>query len=184
MGLPRQLATWLLSALADVAAAGFMVAGVAAAAMATGAQPRHQVWSASLGAAVLTIGLAGLVAARVLGDVAAARAAILGEGPARAFAGATRRLMARPGSFLLGGLAATLAGVAVTAALQPAAGVLAAASGRIQGAALVGPQLMLATFASLAAAVVELAWLGTASALACAEGDGGGRRAPSRASAP
>lgn len=173
-GFPRQLATWLLSAVADIAAAGFLVAGVAGALLVTGAQGGHPALAAVLGAAVLSIGLAGVVLARVVGDVAAARCAILGEGAARAFAGATRRLLARPGGFALGGISAAVAGVAATSALEPAASVLGAAAGRLHGPPLLGPQLMLGMFALLAAAAVDLAWLGTAAALACGDLDAGG----------
>jgi hypothetical protein len=168
-GFPRQLATWLLSALADAAAAGFLLAGIAGALMVTGAQGRHPVLAAVLGAAVLAIGLAEMLAARVLGDVAAARCAILGEGAAQAFAGATRRLLARPGALALGGIAAVMAGMAAAAALQPAASVLGVAAARLHGPPLLGPQLMLGMFAVLAAAAVDLAWLGTAAALACGD---------------
>jgi hypothetical protein len=173
-GFPRQLATWLLSALADAAAGGFLVAGTAGALLVICGQGRHPVLAAGLGAAVLSIGLAGVLVARVVGDVAAARCAILGEGAARAFAGATRRLLARPGGFALGGIAAVAAGVAATAALQPAAAALGVVSGRLHGPALLGPQLMLGMFAVLAAAAVDLAWLGTAAALACGDLDARG----------
>lgn len=171
-GFPRLLITSLLAGLAGVAAAGYLVAGVAAALATAGTHARHPVLLAALGALVLTLGLGGLVAARVVGDVAAARSAILGEGAAGAFAGATRRLLARPGAFILGGVAAALAGLAATAALQPAAGVLGALAGQLEGPTLAGPQLMLGAFAALAAATVDLAWLGTVSVLACAEVDG------------
>ncbi|HSM93118.1 MAG TPA: hypothetical protein VLT47_09535 [Anaeromyxobacteraceae bacterium] len=167
-GLPRQLATWLLAALAELGAAGFLAAGATAAVLVAGEGVRSPFLAAALGAAVLTVGLGGLVAARVVGDVAAARAAILGEGAARAFSGAARRLLSQPGPFLLGGLAAAFAGAAATSVLGPAEGVLGAVAGHLQGAVLVGPRLILASFATLIAAAVDLAWLGTAAALACA----------------
>lgn len=169
-GLPRQLATWSLAALADLAAAGYVLVAAAAALGAAGvARAGHPVLLAILGAAVIATGLVLIVAARVVGDAAAARCAILGEGAGMAFAGATRRLLARPGAFLIGGLAVGLAGLAATAALQPAAGILGTLGGRLDGVALLGPQWMLAAFAALAAAAVDLAWLATVGALACAE---------------
>lgn len=134
-----------------------------------GAGGGHPLLLAVLGAAVLATGLAAIVASRVVGDAAAARCAILGEGAAQAFAGATRRLLERPGAFLIGGLVAALAGLAATAALQPAAGILGTLGGQLDGVALLGPRWMLATLAALAAAAVDLAWLATIGALACGE---------------
>ncbi len=170
-GFPRQLATWTLAALADLGAVAYLTVGVAAAiwAVGGGTGAGHPVLLAVLGALVLATGLAAIVASRVVGDAAAARCAILGEGAAQSFAGATRRLLERPGAFLIGGLVAALAGLAATAALQPAAGILGTLGGRLDGVALLGPRWMLATLAALAAAAVDLAWLATIGALACGE---------------
>jgi hypothetical protein len=173
-GLPRQLATALLAALAELAAAGYLVAATAAALRAgVGNLPLERLLAvATLGALALAIGVAGLVVTRVLGDAAAARAAILGEGPGAAFAGAVRGYVARPGAFTLGGLAFAVAAVAVGSVLQPAAAVLGQAGQRLDGLLVLGPQLMLALFAALGGAAVDLGWLGTVSALACADVEG------------
>jgi hypothetical protein len=174
-GLPRQLGTWILGALAEVAAVGYLIAMLLGTLQAGAGSLRmvHPVLFAALGALGLTTGLTGLVVARVLGDAAAARAAILGEGPGEAFAGAVRRYLARPGGFTLGGLAFALATVAVGSILQPASAILGQLAERLDVALAVGPQLMLAVLAALAGAAVELGWLGSVSALACAEVDDG-----------
>jgi hypothetical protein len=156
-GLPRQLGTWILGALAEVAAVGYLIAMLLGTLQAGAGSLRmvHPVLFAALGA------------------LAAARAAILGEGPGEAFAGAVRRYLARPGGFTLGGLAFALATVAVGSILQPASAILGQLAERLDVALAVGPQLMLAVLAALAGAAVELGWLGSVSALACAEVDDG-----------
>jgi hypothetical protein len=177
-GFPRQLGTWLLAVLAELGALGYLVA---AAIVAGRLVPVHQeglrpLLLAFAGGLALSAGAAGLVASRVLGDAAAARAAILDELPAHAFAGAVRRFLVRPGAFVLAGLALAFAGAAVGSLLQPATGAIGALAGRVQGPVLLGPQLMLALLAALGAAAVEVAWLATVSALACADVAGGGPR--------
>jgi hypothetical protein len=176
-GFPRQLGTWILAALVELAAFGYaLTVGMAAVLAWGGILPlRHPIWMAWATASILTVALGGLLVARVLGDAAAARTAILGERPGEAFAGATRRYLARPGAFTLGGVAALLAGIAATMALQPAAGVVAAIAQRVDATIVMGPQLMVAVIAALLAAAVDLAWLATVSVLACSgEGPSGG----------
>jgi hypothetical protein len=170
-GLPRQVSTWLLAGAAELAAAGYLVVATSMAVRLAASSPAGQLRLALavVGGAAIAIGFAGLLATRVLGDAAAARTAILGEGAAYAYAGATRRFLVRPGGFLLGGIAVGLAGAAAWGALRPAAGVVAAVHARVIDAVAVGPEMMLALLALLAAAAVDLAWLGTAGALACAE---------------
>lgn len=170
-GFPRQLGTWLVGGVADLAALGYLlaVAGAIGRIGAVAEKPIPAVVLAAAGALALGLGLAGLVVSRVLGDAAAARAAILGEGPARAWAGAARRLIGRPGGFTLAGISVVLAGVAMSAALQPATGIVSSVADRVDGVLVLGPQLMLALLAVLGTAAVDLAWLATVSALACAE---------------
>lgn len=171
-GLPRQLATWFLSVLAEIAAAGYLLAVLIATLQAsTGGSLRaeHPMVLAAFGALALATGVAGLVVASVVGDAAAARTAILGEGPGAAFAGAVRRYLSRPGAFTLGGLAAAMAAVSVGSVLQPATGLLGQLGSRLGWAVGLGPQLMLAVLAAFGAAAMDLWWLGSVSALACAE---------------
>lgn len=178
-GFPRQLATWLLSLLADAVVLGYLAVVAVAAARVAGGPGRavHPVLLAGSAALALVVGLLGLAASRVLGDAAAARAALLDEAAPRAFAGATRRLLARPGTFVLAGLGLAFAGAAVGAVLQPATAAVAALSGRVSGAVLLGPQLMLALLGVLATAAIDLGWLATVSVLACGrDGAGAGPR--------
>jgi len=157
-GFPRQLATWLLAVAVELTALGYLVA-VGIATVQVGRAPfaeDHPVALAVAAGGMLTLGIAGIVFARVLGDAAAARAAILGERPAKAFAGGLRRFLARPGAFVLGGLAALLAALAVSVALQPAAGMVAAVAERLDGPVLLGPQLMLALLTALGWAAIQL----------------------------
>jgi hypothetical protein len=124
---------------------------------------------AGLGALALTLAAAVPAALSIAADAVVARAAVRGEGPAAALAGATRRFLQRPGSFLLGGM---LFGVALLAGrfAVSAFGGLAAGFGLDAPAVVrLGPELMLSVAAAFLAAVVELLWLGTVTALACGE---------------
>jgi hypothetical protein len=170
-GFARQLATAALAALAEGAAAGYFLVAFIAVPQVAGSTlaTDHPVAVAVAGALFLTMGVGGVLVARVLGDAAAARTAILGERPARAFAGAVRRLGGRPGGFLLGGMAALVAGMAATAFLQPFGAVLASLGDRLDPQLVAGPRLMLGLLAVLASAAVDLGWLSTVGVLACAE---------------
>lgn len=168
-GLPAQLATWLLAGLAQFVAVGYLAAVFVASIRLAAEPPTAGAFlPAALGAVALTVGILGLVATRVVGDAAAARTAILGEGPASALAGATRRFVERPGGFVLGGLAVALAGAAGWMALQPFAGLVASLEHRVGSSVAMGPELMFALVAFLGAATLDLAWLATIAALACA----------------
>jgi hypothetical protein len=94
---------------------------------------------------------------------------VAGDGPADAFAAAARRVLARPGSFLLGALLFGVAGAIGTAAVELLGEALAQALHGAGPAVLVGPGLLASVAALAVAALVDLAWLGTVSALACAE---------------
>lgn len=170
-GFPRQLGTWLLATAMELGAAGYLVAVAVSAGRLAAAPERslHPLLLAPSGALALAVGIAGLLGSRVLGDAAAARAAILAESPAEAFAGAVRRLLARPGAFLLGAIWAAFAAAAASALLQPASALLAGVAGRVDGAVMLGPQAMLALLGVAGAAAVDLAWLATVGVLACGE---------------
>jgi hypothetical protein len=178
-GFPRQVGTWLLATVLELGAAGYLVAVAVAAGRLVG-PPKgglHSLLLATSGALAIAVGLAGLLGSRVLGDAAAARAAILAESPAVAFAGAVGRLLARPGAFLLGGIWAAFAAAAASALLQPASALLAGVAGQVDGLVMLGPQAMLALLGVAGAAAVDLAWLATVGVLACGE-------LPSRAPGP
>jgi hypothetical protein len=174
-GFPRVLAAAALALVADLAGGAF------AWALALGALriSIHAVLgggSALFAAAVaLALVLAILVplATGTVADAAVARAAIREEGPAAAFAGGVRRFLAAPGTFLLAAMAFAVAG-AIAPATVEATG--AAATGFARGAApllLAGPNAMIALVALLVGAALDLWWLATVSALACAPRDGG-----------
>lgn len=177
-GLPRQLGTWLLAGLVELTALGYLLSVLAAVGRigAVASPPYPPVLLAAFGAAALTIATVGLLVARVVGDAAAARTAILGEGPAAAWAGAVRRLLGRPGGFTLAGMVLLLGSALLTATLQPATRIVAGLSGQVDDLLLLGPELMLALAATLGTAALELAWLSTVSALSCAEAGGPGGR--------
>jgi hypothetical protein len=173
-GFPRQLATALLGSVAELAALGYLVVAVTAALLVAGRLPlaRSPLPIALAGGAALTVGVGGIVVARLLADLAAARSAVLAERPAAAFAGAVRRLLDRPGGLLIGAMAFALAATAVGLLVDPVAATLARSAERVGPAILFGPRMMLALLSTFVGAAVELGWLATASVLACAVAPG------------
>ena len=116
-------------------------------------------------ALALTLALAVPLALGALGDAAVARAALRAEGPGDAFAASVRRLLARPGTFVLSALAFWLASSIGPSSIE---GIGGAATGFLRGAdpvLLAGPQLVLAAVALLVAAALDLWRLGTFAAL-------------------
>jgi hypothetical protein len=169
-GLPAVLATAALGFVAEVAAGGFGLALVLGVVSVSLSAPAPLV--AIPVALALTLAFAVPVAISAVVDAAVARAGVTGEGPLAAFAAATRRFVSRPGAFLLGALAFAFAGALAPAAVEALGnGFTALAPTRPE--LLVGPGLMLAALAAAIAAVVDLAWLGTVSVLACGEDRGG-----------
>ena len=170
-GTPRVLATALLGLVADVSAAGFAaVLAVASlrvteAALAGSGPPLV----AAAVAAALVLAVLVPLAIGVVGDAAVARAGVLAEGPARAFAGATRRFLLRPGAFLLAAILFGLLAAIVPASVEAlASGPVAALVARGAPLLALGPELMLATGALAVAAALDLWRLGTVAALGCA----------------
>jgi hypothetical protein len=117
-------------------------------------------------AAALTAAALAKVAAGAIADSTLARAALRGEGPARALARAAARFAGRPAAFLAVALAAGLADLVLGWSAK-ALGALAAGAGSTQPLVLLGPQLMAWTLAALAAAAVELWRLASTAVLAC-----------------
>jgi len=132
---------------------------------------------AAAGALALTLAVAVPIALFTAADALVVRAALAQEPLASSLAEVTRRIVARPGAFLLGALLFGAAAVAVSLAVQGAGGLATGFAAGAPAAALVGPQIMIGAAAALGAAVVELAWMGTLAALCCA-------RNPAAASAP
>lgn len=165
---PRVLAAAALALAADVAG-GLFASTLVLGAVAVTARVAGGGGGVLLAAAValaLTLAIAVPLALGALGDAAVARAALRGEGPGTAFAASARRLLARPGTFVLAALAFGLA-----AALGPASveGVAGAATGFARGVdpiVLLGPHLVVAVLALLVAAGLDLWRLGTFAALA------------------
>ncbi len=124
---------------------------------------------ALLGAAALTSAVAAPMAAALAADAALARTALAGDGPGRALAEGARRVLLRPGAFLLAGLAL---GVASLVVLGSAQAMQAAALGFARGAPVIlvlGPRLMASALGAALASLLELWRLGTVAALACGE---------------
>jgi hypothetical protein len=169
---PRVLVTAALALVAELAATLFTM-GVVVAAVLVSAHAIASGGSGLLAAAValaLTVAIAVPVAVGALGDAAVARASLRAEGPARAFAESTLRLLARPGAFVLGALSFGLAGWLAPIAVEATGGVVTGFARGVDPIVLLGPNLMLALAALLVAAAVDLLWLATVSALACGTG--------------
>ncbi len=168
-GFPRLAATaalaWLLELL-GAAFAGTVVAG----ARAIGWRARDL--RAGLGAAAVVAAALACAAAvplllGILADSAIGRAALRGEGPARALGRAALRVARRPAAFVLVGLAVAVSGALAAGAIQGFAGAATGfARGRV-GWLLLGPDMVVAVVAALVAAWVELWRLGALAALAC-----------------
>jgi hypothetical protein len=172
-GFPRVLATAVLGLVLEVAGALGSV-GLAGSALVLAVWTAGGVPPALAAAAValaLTLALLVPVALSAAVDAAVARAALLGEGPGAALAGAARRFLLRPGAFLLGAVVAGVAAAFAPASVEASGGVLGGAPG-VPAIVLLGPQLVLAVLAGLIAAAVDLAWLATVAVLACGEDRG------------
>lgn len=171
-GFPRLAATaalaWLVELL-GAAFAGTVVAGSLAIAW-RARDLRAGLAVAAVVAAALASAAAVLLVLGVLADSALGRAALRGEGPARALGQAALRVARRPAAFVLVGLAVALSGALAAGAIQGFAGVATGfARGRV-GWLLLGPDLVVAVVAALVATWVELWRLGALAALACADG--------------
>jgi len=123
---------------------------------------------AAAGALALTLAVAVPLALSTAADALAVRAALTREPLAAALAEVTRRIVARPGAFLLGAILFGAAGVAVSVAVRAAGGVATGFAGGAPAAVLLGPQLMIGAAVALGSAVVDLAWLGTLAVLCSA----------------
>jgi hypothetical protein len=125
--------------------------------------------AALLAAAALTSAVLAPILASLVADAALARNALSGDSPSLAVAEATRRVLARPGAFLL---SAFVLGVAAAVILGTAQTMETAALGVASGAPpllAVGPRLMATVMAAALATLLELWRLGTVAALACVE---------------
>jgi hypothetical protein len=173
-GLPRVLAAALVGLVAEAGASGFGLTLALAVARLVARAPGHApvgpLGLAAASALALVVALAAPLAASVLTDAAVARAAVRGESPGRAFAGALRRLLARPGAFLLaaGGFAA--AGLVAPLSVEGLGGVAMGFAQGVSPSLLAGPNLMLGALALAVSAALDVWWLATVASLACARG--------------
>lgn len=170
-GFPRVLAAALLGLLVEASGALFAVALALGALQITGAVAGGGAppLLAAAVAAALTVAVAVPVALSAAVDAALARAALRGEGPVRAFAGATRRILARPGSFMLGALAFGLLGALAPVSVETLGSAVTGFAAGAPAWVMLGPTLLLTALAGVAATALDLAWLGTVSVLACAD---------------
>ncbi len=169
-GFPRVLAAALLGLVVEVTGALFAFAlalgalQVSGAAAGGGASPLL----AGAVALALTLAVAVPVALSAAVDAGLARAALRGEGPAAALAGATRRFLARPGAFVLGALMFGLLGALAPISVQALGNAVTGFAGGAPPAVMLGPALLLSALAVMVATALDLAWLGTVAVLACA----------------
>jgi hypothetical protein len=122
-----------------------------------------------LAAAAITTAVAAPIFASLVADAALARNALAGDAPTRALLVGARRVVLRPGAFVLAAFVLGVAGVVIlgTAETMETA-VLGVAGGAPYWLAL-GPRLMATTIAVALATLLELWRLGTIAALACAD---------------
>jgi hypothetical protein len=170
--LPRVLGTAVLGLAAESSAFGFglalVISSVRISAGAAAGRAAPLLAAALAGALVLALLVP--VALQSVADAAVARSGVLAEGPARAFAGAVRRFLARPGTFVLASLLFGFVASVVPSSIEGVgSSAIVSAAGRVPALVVAGPQLMLAVFATIAAAGIDLVWLGTVAALGCAD---------------
>jgi hypothetical protein len=167
--LPAVLAAAVVALLAEVAAIGFG-ATMALAALRVAGGITSGVGGAMLLAGAcafaLTLSVAVPLVTGVVADVAVARAALRGEGPARAFAASARRLARRPATFAFGGLVVLAAGAIAPLSIQGLGSVMLGFARGVPPSLLAGPNLMLAALAVGVAAAVDVWWLATVASLA------------------
>jgi hypothetical protein len=167
-GLPRVLAAAVLGLAAEIAAGGFGAAlAIAALRVAAGSPRSGAAPIAAACALALVLALFVPLVASVAADVAVARAALRGEGPARAFAGAVRRLLVRPGSLVLAGIAFALVGIAARLSVEGLGGAMLGFAVGAPAALLLGPELMLGALTAFVASALDVWWLATVASFAC-----------------
>ncbi len=169
--LPRLLPLLALTWLMRLGGYGFALALALGAAKVSGvAAGQGPAWLAAPVALALVLAVAVPLALAVLADAALVRAAVRGEGPARALGAAAARLARRPAAFLLGGLFFGVAGLGAALTLSSLGSMATGFAPYAPPEVLLGPQLMLAAAGAAAAAALQLWWLASLTALATHEG--------------
>lgn len=171
-GFPRVLAAAVLAFVLRLGASLFALVLALASAWVTarlaggGASPLL----AAAVAAALTLAVGVPLVLGTVADASVARAAVLGDGPAQALAGAADRFAARPGTFALAALVFAVAGIASAVSLRAAGAVATGFAGdTVHPLVTLGPMLMIGAAGAALAAALDLVRLGTIAALACAE---------------
>jgi hypothetical protein len=124
--------------------------------------------AALLAAAALITAIAAPILASLVADAALARNALAGDSPTRAVAVGARRVVLRPGAFLLSAFVLGVAGMVILGAAQTMETALLGVAGGASPWLVLGPRLMATTLAAALATLLELWRLGTIAALACA----------------
>jgi hypothetical protein len=169
-GFPRVLAASALGLVLEVSAGifgGTLALAAARISLAAGARGGSALLAAAV-AAALVLAAAVPAALSVVADAAVARAALRGDGPGRAFAESGARFLSRPGTFLLAAVVFGALGLAGPGLAAGAGSLATGFAAAVSPVVLAGPQLMVAAAAAAVAAGIDLVWLGTAAALACA----------------
>jgi hypothetical protein len=168
-GFPRVLAAAALGFLLELGGALFALTLAAAALRVTSSVAGSGASPLLAAAVALALTLAVMVPSVLspVADAGVARAAVYGEGPGEAFAEAGARLLARPGTFVLAGLAFGALGLVAPALIAGLGSVSTGFASYARPLVLAGPELMIAAAAAAIAAAVDVVWLGTIAALAC-----------------
>jgi hypothetical protein len=124
--------------------------------------------AALLAAAALTTAMAAPILASLVADAALARNALSGDSPTRALAMGARRVVLRPGAFLLSAFVLGVAGMVILGAAETMETAALGVAGGAPPWLALGPRLMATTLAAALATLLELWRLGTIAALACA----------------
>ncbi len=118
----------------------------------------------------------------VVGDAAVARAALAGDGPARALRRAISSFLRRPAAFVAAWLGVWVATLLAAGSLQSIFSLLATLARRAPPAYLLAPQILLAALSALLASAAELWRLASIGVLALSD-EAGNRPAPGAAPA-
>jgi hypothetical protein len=171
-------AAFLLDLLGQV-----MVGAVAVGALVLAAPAQRSGASGAMAFVAAVAGTAAVFLAATLttlGDTAMARAALSGEGPARALARSVMALLRRPVAFLAAALGVMVATAIAVGSVQGGFGLLGGFLAGTPRLLLLGPQLLLVAMVAFLAAAAELWRLGALGALVLSTYPGGERRSSLR----
>lgn len=175
-GFGRVLPAGVLGFVLELTGTVFSAALVLASALLLGHQGAPSlaavVGLAAATALALVLALAVPLALSTASDALVARAALLREPAGTALAAVARRLLARPGSFLVGAMLFAAVAIAMQLAVRAFGGIATGFALEVPPLLRLGPELMVGVLASLLAGVVDLVWLGTLAVLSSGEARG------------